>query len=76
MGHQLSPWHFLLAPDEQLCPLQHVKVHLDATCPSCLSEELFVTTVPPHGATTSITLRQWLPVVLKAAGVDATLGLS
>lgn len=48
-----------LAPDEELCPIRHIKAYLQTNKSLKSSRMFFVTTLPPCGAATKITLKQW-----------------
>lgn len=70
-GHASPPICFALAPDETLCLVHHTCWYLELAVgiPSC--SNLFVTSVPLHGAATHITLCQWFAHVLRESGVSA-----
>lgn len=75
-GHSSPVIRLHKAPDEELCPVQHVQAYLQRTEALHSSDALFIITVPPHGAAARVTLWQWFSSVLSGAGVDASPGSS
>lgn len=75
-GHCFLVIRLCVAPEEELCPINHVRAYIRVTEPLRSSRSFFVTTVPPHGKAAKITLKQWFAKVLQEARVDVSPSLT
>lgn len=71
-GHSSPVIQLSSAPDEELCPLRHVKSYLQIIETLRSSKSLFVTAVPIYGAAAKITLKHWFIQVLPDEGLEAS----
>jgi integrase len=74
-GHQIPPISFSLSRRRHLCPVKTIKEYLRRTLPRRgAGHPLFVTITRPHGPAAVSTIRRWIVMTLRAAGVRAPAG--
>ena len=73
-GHQNPVLVLKAYSDKSLCPVAHLVEYLKRTKYRNRDDSLFLTLIPPHKGAAKATIKRWILLLLKAAGIECSPG--